>query len=63
MEKLDARADRNDGSKLAVSTVDELMRDHVDFLDTCLKECMLANSKLLKVCFRISGCYQKLLMI
>ena len=30
-------------------TVDELMQDHVDFLDTCLKECMLTNSKLLKV--------------
>lgn len=32
-------------------TVDELMEDHVDFLDTCLKECMLMNSKLLKVRF------------
>lgn len=32
-------------------TVDELMQDHVDFLDTCLKECMLTNSKLLRVCF------------
>ena len=32
-----------------VKTVDELMRDHVDFLDTCLKGCMLTNSKLLKV--------------
>ena len=31
-------------------TVDELMQDHVDFLDTCLKECMLTNSKLLRVC-------------
>lgn len=30
-------------------TVDELMQDHVDFLATCLKECMLTNSKLLKV--------------
>ncbi|KAI5290146.1 hypothetical protein KEM52_000550, partial [Ascosphaera acerosa] len=30
-------------------TVDELMQDHVDFLDTCLKECMLTQSKLLKV--------------
>lgn len=33
-------------------TVDELMQDHVDFLDTCLKECMLTNSKLLKVSSR-----------
>jgi gamma-tubulin complex component 2 len=32
-----------------VTTVDELMRDHIDFLDTCLKECMLTNAKLLKV--------------
>ncbi|KAI9750250.1 MAG: hypothetical protein M1815_001902 [Lichina confinis] len=30
-------------------TVDELMQDHVDFLDTCLKECMLTNSRLLRV--------------
>lgn len=33
-------------------TVDELMQDHVDFLDTCLKECMLTNSKLLRVSCR-----------
>jgi gamma-tubulin complex component 2 len=33
-------------------TVDELMQDHVDFLATCLKECMLTNSKLLRVSFR-----------
>jgi len=30
-------------------TVDELMGDHTDFLGTCLKECMLTNSKLLRV--------------
>ena len=30
-------------------TVDELMQDHVDFLATCLQECMLTNSKLLRV--------------
>jgi gamma-tubulin complex component 2 len=37
-------------AKLAkVTTVDELLRDHVDFLDTCLKECMLTSSKLLRV--------------
>src|SRR5262249_2091866 len=35
--------------KEKVTTVDELMQNHVDFLDTCLKECMLTNSKLLKV--------------
>lgn len=32
-----------------VTTVDELMREHIDFLDTCLKECMLTNSKLIRV--------------
>ncbi|KIY52188.1 hypothetical protein FISHEDRAFT_63932 [Fistulina hepatica ATCC 64428] len=31
-----------------VVTVDELLRDHVDFLDTCLKECMLTSKQLLK---------------
>ena len=30
-------------------TVDQLMRDHINFLDTCLKECMLTTGKLLKV--------------
>jgi gamma-tubulin complex component 2 len=38
------------GSTTGVTrTVDQLMQDHVDFLDTCLKECMLTNSKLLRV--------------
>ena len=37
-----------------VSTVDQLLRDHVDFLDTCLKECMLTSSKLLKVSFSVA---------
>ncbi|KAF2826551.1 hypothetical protein CC86DRAFT_31849 [Ophiobolus disseminans] len=36
-------------------TVDELMQDHVDFLATCLKECMLTNSKLLKINNKIMG--------
>ncbi|KAL0579580.1 gamma tubulin complex Spc97/GCP2 subunit Alp4 [Marasmius crinis-equi] len=36
-------------AKLAkVTTVDQLLRDHVDFLDTCLKECMLTSKKLLE---------------
>lgn len=34
-------------------TVDELMQDHIDFLASCLKECMLTNAKLIKVrCIR-----------
>lgn len=45
MEKL------KEGSTSAVGTVDELMQNHVDFLDTCLKECMLTNARLLRVCF------------
>ena len=32
-----------------VTTVDQLLRDHVDFLDTCMKACMLTSSKLIKV--------------
>ncbi|KAF5002543.1 hypothetical protein FDECE_10607 [Fusarium decemcellulare] len=36
-------------SGASTRTVDELMQDHVDFLDTCLKECMLTNSKLLRI--------------
>ncbi|KAH7356621.1 Spc98 family-domain-containing protein [Rhexocercosporidium sp. MPI-PUGE-AT-0058] len=42
MEKL------KDGSTSTVGTVDELMQTHVDFLDTCLKECMLTNARLLR---------------
>ncbi|KAF2199444.1 hypothetical protein GQ43DRAFT_482448 [Delitschia confertaspora ATCC 74209] len=37
------------GPKQVKRTVDELMKDHVDFLATCLKECMLTNSKLLRL--------------
>lgn len=33
----------------SVSTVDGLLRHHIDFLDTCMKECMLTNPALLKV--------------
>jgi len=41
--------EQDSGSPQVKRTVDELMQDHVDFLATCLKECMLTNSKLLKV--------------
>ncbi|KAG1856591.1 hypothetical protein C8R48DRAFT_718649 [Suillus tomentosus] len=33
-------------------TVDQLLRDHVDFLDTCPKECLLMSAKLLRICAR-----------
>lgn len=42
-------ADPGAGASGIKRTVDELMQDHVDFLATCLKECMLTNSKLLRV--------------
>jgi gamma-tubulin complex component 2 len=32
-----------------VSTVDQVLQCHSDFLDTCLKECMLTSAKLLRV--------------
>ena len=46
MEKVNGK---DKSGQTANRTVDELMEDHVDFLDTCLKECMLMNPKLLKV--------------
>ena len=48
MARLNAKEDSKGGAT-PVRTVDELMQDHVDFLDTCLKECMLTNSRLLRV--------------
>lgn len=47
----DASGVEENDMKQVNRTVDELMQDHVDFLDTCLKECMLTQAKLLKVCF------------
>ncbi|KAI5306208.1 hypothetical protein KEM56_001878 [Ascosphaera pollenicola] len=44
------------GTKQVDRTVDELMQDHVDFLDTCLKECMLTQSKLLKIHSKLMTC-------
>ncbi|KAH0531853.1 hypothetical protein TsFJ059_000633 [Trichoderma semiorbis] len=49
MSRLKAKDEMSDKKSGFNRTVDELMQDHVDFLDTCLKECMLTNSKLLKV--------------
>ncbi|KAF4625933.1 hypothetical protein G7Y89_g12230 [Cudoniella acicularis] len=48
MAKLNAKEDSKGGLS-PIRTVDELMQDHVDFLDTCLKECMLTNSRLLRI--------------
>ncbi|PQE20135.1 spindle pole body component alp4 protein [Rutstroemia sp. NJR-2017a BBW] len=41
-------SDGPSGQGPIISTVDEVMREHVDFLDTCLKECMLTNGRLLR---------------
>ncbi|ESZ95503.1 spindle pole body component alp4 [Sclerotinia borealis F-4128] len=49
MARLNAKEDDKIGKTPAVRTVDELMQDHVDFLDTCMKECMLTNSRLLRI--------------
>ena len=43
-----------DGKMAAAANVDELLRYHQDFLDTCLKEAMLTNPKLLKIVHKIS---------
>ena len=41
-----------------VVTVDQLLRDHLDFLDTCLKESMLTSSNLIRVSSQWSvGCH------
>ncbi|SZF01214.1 unnamed protein product [Blumeria hordei] len=48
MARLNAKEDCKGGIS-SVRTVDELMQNHVDFLDTCLKECMLTNSRLLRI--------------
>lgn len=49
MSRLKAKDGSLDGSGKPDRTVDELMQDHVDFLDTCLKGCMLTNGKLIRV--------------
>ncbi len=49
--KLSALADStaSDKAQAREGSVEDLLRDHVDFLDTCLKESMLTSSKLLTV--------------
>ncbi|KAI5868636.1 Spc98 family-domain-containing protein [Durotheca rogersii] len=49
MARLKAKDGSIDGSGKPDRTVDELMQDHVDFLDTCLKGCMLTNGKLIRI--------------
>ncbi|KAI1852565.1 hypothetical protein JX265_013024 [Neoarthrinium moseri] len=49
MSRLKSKDGSSDGSGKPDRTVDELMQDHVDFLDTCLKGCMLTNGKLIRI--------------
>ncbi|KAI0396346.1 Spc98 family-domain-containing protein [Xylariaceae sp. FL0594] len=49
MSRLKAKDGSSDGPGKPDRTVDELMQDHVDFLDTCLKGCMLTNGKLIRI--------------
>lgn len=56
MSRLKAKDGSSDGSGKPDRTVDELMQDHVDFLDTCLKGCMLTNGKLIRVCLSSLMC-------
>ncbi|KAJ5112574.1 hypothetical protein N7532_000619 [Penicillium argentinense] len=62
MERVNGAEDANgseetvNGIKQVNRTVDELMQDHVDFLDTCLKECMLTQAKLLKIHSKLMTC-------
>jgi len=48
MEKLKDASTSND------ATVDQLMKSHVEFLDTCMKECTLTNARLITVCLPMS---------
>ncbi|CAO0801958.1 unnamed protein product [Mucor circinelloides] len=38
-----------------ITTVDQVLQYHSDFLDTCLKECMLTHSKLLRIFNKLIG--------
>ncbi|KAK8128314.1 Spindle pole body component [Apiospora sp. TS-2023a] len=49
MSRLKMKDGSLEGTGKPDRTVDELMQDHVDFLDTCLKGCMLTNSRLIRI--------------
>lgn len=61
MSSLKAKDGSLDGSGKPDRTVDELMQDHVDFLDTCLKGCMLTNGKLIRVSQLTTRCINQAL--
>lgn len=51
MSRVEGSLDQTDqdGQPKALRAVDELMKDHINFLDNCLQECLLINVKVLKV--------------
>ncbi|KAI7852825.1 Spc98 family-domain-containing protein [Circinella umbellata] len=48
-EVLEPNWRRLESNLAKVSTVDQVLQYHSDFLDSCLKECMLTNAKLLRI--------------
>ncbi|CAO3688904.1 unnamed protein product [Rhizopus stolonifer] len=54
-EVLEPNWRRLESNLMRVSTVDQVLQYHSDFLDSCLKECMLTNSKLLRVFNKLIG--------
>lgn len=49
MEVIEPNWSKLESNLLDAKTVDSLMEQHVYYLDTCMKECMLTNQKLLKL--------------
>ncbi|KAG1302272.1 hypothetical protein G6F64_011071 [Rhizopus arrhizus] len=54
-EVLEPNWRRLESNLMSVSTVDQVLQYHSDFLDSCLKECMLTNSKLLRIFNKLIG--------
>ncbi|KAI7868489.1 Spc98 family-domain-containing protein [Spinellus fusiger] len=54
-EVLEPNWARLENNLTKASTIDQVLQYHSDFLDECLKECMLTNFKLLKIYNKITG--------
>ncbi|KAJ9109172.1 hypothetical protein QFC21_000501 [Naganishia friedmannii] len=52
---LEANWKRLEAKLAKVQTVDQLIQDHVDYLDVCLKECMLTTDRLLPPLMKTIG--------
>lgn len=55
-EVLEPNWRRLESNLMSITTVDQVLQYHSDFLDTCLKECMLTHSKLLRVSLVLTFC-------